>query len=94
MLLFAVGLLRGYPLVDAVLSAIALAVAAVPEGLPAVITIALAIGVRRMAGRQAVIRYLPAAETLGGATVICTGQDRYPHQERDDRQEALDPRRS
>ena len=71
-LLFAVGLLRGYPLVDAVLSAIALAVAAVPEGLPAVITIALAIGVRRMAGRQAVIRYLPAAETLGGATVICT----------------------
>ena len=71
-LLFAVGLLRGYPLVDAVLSAIALAVAAIPEGLPAIITIALAIGVRRMAGRRAVIRYLPAAETLGGATVICT----------------------
>lgn len=71
-LLFGVGLLRGYPLVDAVLSAIALAVAAIPEGLPAVITIALAIGVRRMADRKAVIRYLPATETLGSANVICT----------------------
>jgi len=71
-LLFLVGFLRGYTAVDAVLAAIALAVAAVPEGLPAVITIALAVGVQRMARRRAVIRYLPAAETLGSATVICT----------------------
>jgi len=59
--LLLVGLLRGYPLVDATFASITLAVAAIPEGLPAVITIALAIGVRRMARRRAVVRRLPAA---------------------------------
>ena len=66
------GLVRGRPLLDVFMSAVSLAVAAVPEGLPAIVTIALAIGVQRMAARHVLVRRLPAVETLGCATVICT----------------------
>ena len=67
-----VGLLRGRALLEVFMSGVALAVAAVPEGLPAIVTIALAIGVQRMSQRDVLIRRLPAVETLGSATVICT----------------------
>ena len=66
------GLLRGWPPLQVFMAAVSLAVAAVPEGLPAVVTIALAVGVQRMAARHVLIRRLPAVETLGCATVICT----------------------
>jgi Ca2+-transporting ATPase len=71
-LVVAIGLARGLPVLDMFMFGIALAVAVVPEALPAVVTISLAIGVRRMVRRNALVRRLPIVETLGSTSVICS----------------------
>lgn len=71
-LIFIIGLLHGQNLIDILMIAISLAISVIPEGLPATVTVVMAIGVQRMAKKRALVKQLPAVETLGSATVICT----------------------
>ena len=71
-IIFVVGLINGIPAMEIFMTAVSLAVSAIPEGLPAIVTVVLSIGVQRMVKKNAIIRRLTAVETLGGASVICS----------------------
>lgn len=72
LVIFLIGIINGIPTMEIFMTAVSLAVSAIPEGLPAIVTIVLSIGVQRMVKKNAIIRRLPAVETLGSASVICS----------------------